>query len=126
MPFDRKAYMKKYRKENKDKYRQYNKKSWEKNKNKFMENRMDYQKQYEIENPHIFKISDWKHKGIKLRPNEDWDSVYLYWKTCERCELCDVELTDGPGKLTSRNLDHDHSTGYIRNVLCWGCNIKRG
>ena len=86
--------------------------------------RKEYNKSYVIENPHIFKISGWKSRGIKLRPNEDWDSVYLYWKTCERCELCDVELTDGKG-LTSRNLDHDHDTRFIRNVLCWGCNIKR-
>ena len=108
-----------------EKKRLRDKRYYEKNREKIIERMKEYNKSYKMENPHISKISDWKCKyGIKLRPNEDWDSVYLYWKTCERCELCDVELTDGKG-LTSRNLDHDHDTGFIRNILCWGCNIKR-
>ena len=111
MPFDRKEYMKQY---NKD-YRV---------KNKEKKNKIQYE--YHARNPHIKVISGWKTKhGIELRPNEDWLSVYLYWKTCERCELCDVKLTDGRNESTSRNLDHDHDTKYIRDVLCWGCNIKR-
>ena len=84
---------------------------------------LKYYHDNKIKRKEYFKICNWKQQGIKLRPNEDWDSVYLYWKTCERCELCDVELTDGKG-LTSRNLDHDHDTGFIRNILCWGCNIN--
>ena len=98
----------------------------EKNKEKIIGRVQEYNKSYVIENSHIKKISEWKCKyGIKLRPNEDWLSVYLYWKTCERCELCNIELIDGTGELNCRNLDHDHDTGFIRNVLCWGCNIKR-
>ena len=95
---------------------EYSKKYREKNEQKIQ----GYQEEFH----HLKRITDWKYKGIKLRPNEDWLSVYLYWKTCERCEKCNVELTDGMGKLTCRNLDHDHSSGFIRNVLCWGCNIK--
>ena len=71
-------------------------------------------------------IKDWRNgKKMKLREGEDWDSIYLFYITCETCEQCGLRLTEGGRKLTSRNLDHDHSTGFIRNVLCWGCNVKR-
>ena len=125
MPFDKKEYMKNYREINKEKKKLRDKLYYEKHKEKIIKRTKEYSKSYDIENPHIKKISDWKNKyGIELRPNEDWLSVYLYWKTCERCEECNVELTDGMGELTCRNLDHDHNTKYIRNVLCWGCNIN--
>ena len=112
-----------------DKAAKWNKENKEKRKiiqKRYTENNKESINDYRNEFHHLKKICDWKNKrGIKLKPNEDWESVYLYWKTCERCELCDVELTDGTGELTSRNLDHDHDTGFIRDVLCWGCNIKR-
>jgi len=139
-PVKRKEYKKQYRAKNKEKIKAKRKIYYDENKEKIQKRKKisdtlyrnknkdkiaEYNKSYRMENPHITKISEWKSRGVKLRPNEDWESVYLYWKTCERCELCDVELTDGTGELTSRNLDHDHDTGFIRDVLCWGCNIKR-
>jgi len=84
-------------------------------------------KSYNARNPHIKKISDWKiEKGIKLKPNEDWESIYLFYITCECCENCGVHLTDEKKNTKSRRcLDHDHDTGFIRNILCHSCNSKR-
>jgi len=76
--------------------------------------------------PHRKVIAQWKYRGMKLKPNEDWDSIYLYYITCEDCESCGIELTDDKKiTVTRRCLDHDHSTGFIRNVLCHSCNCKR-
>ena len=36
-----------------------------------------------------------------------------------RCLICKSEL---PERLASRHLDHDHTTGKIRGVLCIDCN----
>tara|TARA_R110001599_G_scaffold10397_1_gene51378 strand:+ start:2469 stop:2744 length:276 start_codon:yes stop_codon:yes gene_type:complete len=80
--------------------------------------------QYRRENPAMYIIAKWKNRGIKLKPNEDWESVYLFYITCENCEECAIELASGRG-ATSRCLDHDHTTGFIRNVLCISCNNKR-
>ena len=102
-----------------------NKEDQRKSQLRYKERNPDKYKSYHIENPQVQRISQWKHMKIKLRPNEDWLSVYLFWKTCEECENCGIELTDGMGELTCRNLDHDHETGFIRDVLCWGCNIQR-
>jgi hypothetical protein len=67
----------------------------------------------------------WKRQGIKLRPDEDWLSIYLHYITLENCPICDIELTNGC-QLDSRNLDHDHSTGFIRDVMCSNCNRLAG
>ena len=103
--------------------RESNKKYYEKNKDYLYEKKKEYRKIY----PEKTFILNWKSRGVKLREGEDWDSIYLYYITCEECENCGVELTDGkPMKLTTRCLDHDHSTGFIRNIICNACNIKRG
>lgn len=97
---------------------------------KYAEENKEYykekEKEYHKNNPHKKKIRGWKGRGIKLREGEDWDSIYLYYITCEECESCGVELTDEKLNTTTRRcLDHDHSTGFIRDVLCHTCNNKR-
>ena len=113
MPFDRKSYMKEYNK-------QYQKKL---NTEEESKRKSEYHKQ----NPHIKKISEWKARGMKLKPNEDWVSIYLFYLTCDDCEQCGVRLTTEQKNFkTRRTLDHDHDTGFIREVLCHSCNVKRG
>ena len=33
-----------------------------------------------------------------------------------------MEITEGKGLIGKKHLDHDHETGYFRNVLCGMCN----
>ena len=100
--------------------KEYHRGYYQKNK----ERKKEYCEEYRGKYPHIFTIGGWKHIGIKLRPNEDWLSVYLFYITCETCENCNVKFTESRSS-NGRTLDHDHSTGFIRNILCNACNIRR-
>lgn len=43
----------------------------------------------------------------------------------ERNGLCDI--CHQPAKLGTRlNVDHDHTTGEFRGMLCWSCNVGLG
>ena len=65
------------------------------------------------------KIGKWKSDlKIKLRPDEDWDSVYYKWLLMDNCMFCDRDISDKRYKC----LDHNHETGFIRGVICKKCN----
>jgi len=106
-PEKRKEYYKKWQKENRDKCNKNNQLYWSK--------LDDFEK----------KKKDWIcNKKMKLRPGEDWESIYIYYTICDHCEQCGVRLTTTAKCKTNKNLDHDHSTGYVRAVVCWNCNIN--
>ena len=69
------------------------------------------------------RITGWKQWGII---SDDYDELYIKWKTTTRCEDCNVELVEGNKGKHKKTLDHDHKTGAFRNIVCCGCNVKRG
>lgn len=81
--------------------------------------RKDYIKNYQLEHPYETRIASWKAQGMILRETEDWESIWCYYTCCNNCELCDDDISN------DKHLDHDHSSGYIRNVLCRSCNLNR-
>jgi hypothetical protein len=69
-------------------------------------------------NHRYYTIYNWKRFGIK---SDDYDKLYEYHMSIERCELCSVLFDD-----TSKNrrcLYHDHDTGLYRKTLCNSCNL---
>lgn len=44
----------------------------------------------------------------------------------DRGGLCDICGTDETRKSKAHAVDHDHSTGYIRGLLCVNCNMGLG
>jgi hypothetical protein len=63
-------------------------------------------------------IYNWKKYGIK---SDDYDKLYEYHMSIERCELCSVLFDKTP--KNRRCLDHDHDTGLYRKTLCNTCNF---
>ena len=88
--------------------------------------RKSQQKYYQTEKgKKKFKIKDWKRRNVKLRDNETYDDLYNIYLNTTNCKQCNVLLVVGKRCKETKCLDHDHNTGYFRDIVCHSCNIKR-
>tara|TARA_R110001606_G_scaffold308201_1_gene455156 strand:- start:48 stop:470 length:423 start_codon:yes stop_codon:yes gene_type:complete len=138
-PEEKKEYMKEYRKNNKEKekeYREANKEKMKEYREANKEKMKEYNKEYNENNKEKRKeynqteqykknrrIYDWIKRGLI---HDDFPSLYDYYINCNNCEECNIELVEGNFGANKRCLDHSHTTGLFRNVLCTGCNLRRG
>jgi len=123
----------KYQQENKEKIREREKVYYEKNKEKYKEREKVYyeknkdkKKRYQQSDKgiKISRIANWKQNGVVC---DDFNVLYDKYINTTNCEECNIELTvDRYNTNTTRCLDHDHTTGLFRNVLCQRCNLSRG
>jgi len=61
-------------------------------------------------------IYNWKRKGVIY---DNYDELYeVYIKTMQ-CGHCKTEFTE----KNRRCLDHDHTTGLFRKIVCHRCNV---
>ena len=60
----------------------------------------------------------WKWVGVNM---DNFDEIYNRYINSSQCELCD-KIYD---KQRDRCLDHCHTTGKFRNVVCQKCNALK-
>ena len=76
---------------------------------------------FELRKYHKRKTKDsWKSSGLKHELLE-FEIIYYRYINAEFCELCNKEFL----KLNDRQMDHDHETGYFRNICCRSCNQRK-
>ena len=133
------AYMKAYNDKRKEKTKAYHKAQYAKNKEKkqaYREKHKEqikaYQKAYRAKNKEKTKalrkvyiktpkgiktrsISHWKQSGVIGNLSKIYDERYL---PSTNCEVCNKEYSSNK----DRHLDHDHTTGLFRQILCQSCN----
>ena len=119
--------------------KEYFKKYWQKHKNKMQEQA----KQYRLEHPEYYKhysktdkgmlkirSNTWKYKGIILLAQfstyeEQYE--YFYNKANGQCQICHKPLSFlNTENMETAHLDHSHSIGKPRGILCRKCNILVG
>ena len=61
------------------------------------------------------RIQDWKKKGLI----GDYDLIYDRYMNTSHCEKCNVSF-----ELKKKCMDHCHTTGEFRNILCNMCNTN--
>ena len=105
MPFDKKKYDKEYSKQ-------------------WYQNNKEYKKEYNQTEAGIkrHRIKNWKQKGVSL--DYDFNIIYDIYIDCKVCDYCNVELVEGNYGGNKKCLDHNHSTGEIRGILCNTCNTN--
>ena len=114
---DRKEYMKEYRLDHKEYFKEYRLA----NKEKKTEYTKEYRKTETGKKSH--RISCWKQFGVI---SDDFNLLYEKYINTNNCEECNVELIHGNFGNNKKCLDHCHKSGEFRNILCCGCNTRRG
>jgi hypothetical protein len=104
---------------------EYQKRWWEENKHKknkeqIRENNRKYSKTEK--GIKAGKIRTWRlSHNIKC---DDWNEFYNNrWMKTTHCESCNLQF--GNERCNRKNLDHQHSSGHIRNIICHSCNSFR-
>lgn len=116
--FDRKKYMREYgikwRKKNAEKSREYNLRYKQENKHEIKEKRQNYAEK------NAFKISQQvRERKFKSRYGITKAEYDLLCASQDfSCAICDDQILH-PQRL---HVDHDHTTGEIRGLLCGKCN----
>jgi hypothetical protein len=95
--FDMKAYQKKWHKDNES-----------------------YNRNYYKRKPKIFREANWRHAGI----NFTWEKYEILKQ--QQNFACAICLTPETKLSKSLELDHDHTTGLVRGLLCHSCNLVLG
>lgn len=71
------------------------------------------------------RIADWKRSGVKA-PLDDWEGLYEHYINTNTCDDCNIDLVRGNFTCNKKCLDHCHTTGEFRGVVCMRCNFLRG
>jgi len=66
-------------------------------------------------NPDKCRMLRWKGVGVK----GDLQAIHDRWEQATNCEVCGVSF-EGIKKC----MDHDHTSGEFRQILCASCNNK--
>jgi len=67
------------------------------------------------------KLASWRRAGMKNMTIEKYEKMFELQKEC--CAICNIHQSKLKKKLF---VDHDHTTGKVRGLLCPQCNSVLG
>jgi len=75
-------------------------------------------KKYDNKTPKQRAKDNWAHRGVDMT---NFDEVYDLYINTHKCDLCDKIFENS----FERVLEHNHTTGEIRNIVCRKCNTNK-
>ena len=104
-------------------------KEGKKKKQSYMNYCKDCRRLRDKNNPNYNKLAakrSWKHickYKYNITPE---DAVALFEKQNFSCAICNKPLLKTTGRKDIPHVDHCHSTGKVRGILCFSCNVSLG
>ena len=63
----------------------------------------------------------WTRRGMIFVDDDHFDYIYNEYIHATHCDLCGILFPNS----RNRQLDHDHTTGEVRNIVCCKCNLHK-
>jgi hypothetical protein len=63
----------------------------------------------------------WKNINKMIFTDEEFEIIYNEYIYAKNCDLCNKKFIN----TKDRQLDHNHNTGEIRNIVCCKCNLRK-
>tara|TARA_R110002096_G_C14064478_1_gene674763 strand:- start:1 stop:453 length:453 start_codon:yes stop_codon:yes gene_type:complete len=70
--------------------------------------------------------SHWKISGVLDEFNDEYKTLYRIYMSTKFCDTCGISLIQGNYGVNRKCLDHCHTSGNFRGVLCHICNVCDG
>lgn len=98
----------------------------EKNKEKQLKYRREWAKQNRDKYYAIQRKAELKKKYKKYGVTDEWFHQKLAEQNslCAICSKPEVRIHNMSDRPVPLSIDHDHSNGQVRGLLCWTCNIN--
>ena len=126
---------KKYREKNKEKHKEYSKIHYQKNKEKRNKQSAEWAKnnrekcvkssmKSHAKNPKSTFKAKWKNRGLLWDTEEEFNTIWDKYINTDNCSNCNLVFGEHDIlKLTKKCMDHDHTNGKFRSILCSYCNL---
>jgi hypothetical protein len=118
------AKQKEYRKSNPERTKAYDKKQYHKHKDKNREAKLLYARQYR--EAHAETLKPKMVKYLKTRRCKIFGISLQEWERMHADQGGVCAICSRPDPKKSLSVDHSHSTGKVRGLLCGNCNLALG
>jgi nitrate/TMAO reductase-like tetraheme cytochrome c subunit len=118
---EREEYNRIYKEENKKRLILRKKQYYQENKPRLLANQLEYSKKHRED---IRKYQRTHYRFNRYGIDKDMFAQMLAYQD-NKCDICKTPF-DMSSKKLSPHVDHNHSTGQIRHLLCMNCNCGIG